>query len=228
MFMARASAKNLAKPALHLYPPCAICQFMKEEIPNRIREIRKAKKVSQEDLAARVSAEIGEDVDPSTIGRLENGRMELTHRWIYRIAKALGVTESEIIQPAGVPIKLVPILGSVPAGPLEEAIESPEGWWPVPANFGGPRVFGLRPKGDSMEMVATDEDIVLFDPDDIDLVPGRAYVVRNGEGHVTFKRYENDPPRLEPDSNNPDHRPILIGREPFLIVARAIYATREL
>lgn len=223
LFKAKAE-KFLAASFGRDYRPCAICNLMKEKLSNRIRELRKAQRLSQEELAFR----IGEDVTGAAISRLESGRMELTLRWMQRISQALGVGESDLIKPSAIPVKLVPVLGTIPAGPLAEAIENPDGWLPLPASIGGPRVFALRPHGDSMSRIATDEDLVVFDPDDLDLLPGRIYAVRNGTGQATFKRYRADPPRLEPDSNNPEHGPIIIGREPFVIIGRAIFAAKQL
>jgi repressor LexA len=122
----------------------------------------------------------------------------------------------------------VPVLGAVPAGDLSEAIQDPQGWLPVPGNIGGEKAFALRPAGDSMNELVEEGGYIVVDPDDLDLVPGRAYVVTTADGRSTFKRFRADPPRLEPESSNPDHQPILIGREPFVIAGRVIYAAHEL
>lgn len=171
---------------------------------------------------------LGGDVSISTISRLESGRIALTQAWIHRLGPALGINPVELISDAASQVRLVPVIGHVSAGQWAEAIEDPLDWLPIPGTIGGPKAFALKPKGDSMDQLAGDGEFIVVDPDQIDLIPGRAYIVTNGSGEATFKRYRADPPRLEPDSSNPDHKPILIGREPFLIVGRVIYATREL
>lgn len=197
---------------------------MKESLPNRIREFRKARNLSLEELAFRV----GEDTSLTTLSKLERGRMELTHRWLERIGQALGVSPLELIADATSQVRLVPVLGSVPAGDLAEAIADPQGWLPVPGNIGGDRAFALKPKGDSMDQLVEEGGYIVVDPDELDLIPGRAYVVTTSDGQSTFKRYRPDPPRLEPDSSNPEHQPIFVGREPFVIAGRVIYAAHEL
>lgn len=198
---------------------------MSEKLPNRIREIRKLRALSQEDLAAR----IGEDVTGATISRLETGRIALTQEWLYKIGRALSVNPLELITDKSAEVRLVPVIGFVAAGNWMEAIADPDGYWPIPSDAGGPSAFALRPKGDSMENVAEEgRSIIVVDPDQLDLIPGKAYIVTNSEGEATFKRYRADPPRLEPDTSNPEHKAIVLGREPFLIVGRVTYATHQL
>lgn len=198
---------------------------MKERLPNRIRELRKSRGLSQEEVAHRVGELIGQDVSITAINRLESGRMELTQRWMQRIATVLRVRESELIEKPE--IRMVPVLGSVPAGPLAKAIEDPQGWVPMLGQEGGPHIYALRPEGDSMRNLIGDHQYIIVDPDDLALESGRSYIVMNGDGEATFKRYRADPPRLEPASDNPAHKEILIGREPFIVAARVIRAVSK-
>lgn len=78
-----------------------------------------------------------------------------------------------------------------------------------------------------MDEVATEDDYVVFDPDQNALEDRKIYAVRCDD-EATFKRYRSDPPRLEPMSSNPAHRPIMVGAEPFTVIARAIYVGRAL
>jgi repressor LexA len=187
---------------------------------NRIRELRKARGLSQEELALR----IGGDTSTSTISRIEAGRINLTQAWLEKIGSALGVNPIDLIADAASQVRLIPIIGYVSAGQWAEAIEAPDGWLPIPGDIGGPQAFALKPKGDSMDQLAAEGEFIVVDPDQLELIAGKAYIVTNGEGDATFKRYRPDPPRLEPDSSNPEHQPILIGREPFLVVGRVVYA----
>lgn len=167
---------------------------------------------------------MGENISITTVSRLESGRIALTVRYMQSIAHALGVPEIDIVREPKTAVKLVPILGSVPAGPLAEPSSLADGWLPIPSSVGGERSFALSPEGDSMGNVAAPGSFIVVDPDQLDLIAGKAYVVTNGQGEATFKRYRADPPRLEPDSANPAHQPIILGREPFLIVGRVILA----
>lgn len=172
---------------------------------------------------------LGEDTSIATVSRLELGRMTLTLPWMERIATALGVSLHEIIASPGSGLRMVPLIGEVAAGEWALAVRDPIGWVPVPDRAVGTRCFALRPKGDSMNLIAGEEDsYVVFDPDQNALEEGKIYAVRNTGGEATFKRYRADPPRLEPMSSNPKHQPIMVGVEPFTIIARAIYVGREL
>lgn len=195
---------------------------MSERLPNRIREIRKLRGYSQDELAAM----LGDDVVGATVSRLEVGRIGLTQAWMERIGRALNVNALELITDKSAEVRLVPVIGWVAAGKWAEAIEAPDGYLPVPAQVGGPSAFALRPMGDSMGNVATEDEYIVVDPDKLDLIAGKPYVVTNADGDATFKRYQPDPPRLEPDSPNPEHKPIMLGRETFLIVGQVTYAGR--
>lgn len=61
---------------------------------NRIREIRKSKGVSAEELAARVGT------SPTQVRRLETGSRKLTVEWMRSIAEALGVHPAELLDVA--------------------------------------------------------------------------------------------------------------------------------
>lgn len=51
---------------------------------------------------------------------------------------------------AGAPPVLVPLLGRVPAGPLDAAVEDLEGYVPVESSRASGELFGLRVRGESM------------------------------------------------------------------------------
>lgn len=61
---------------------------------NRIREIRRSKKVSAEELADRIGT------SPTQVRRLEKGTRKLTEEWMRLIANALGVHPAELLDTA--------------------------------------------------------------------------------------------------------------------------------
>jgi transcriptional regulator with XRE-family HTH domain len=61
---------------------------------SRVREVRKAKKLTLHDVAARCNP----PTTAQTIGRLETGTRTMSLGWLNRIAKALGVDSSELVQ----------------------------------------------------------------------------------------------------------------------------------
>jgi transcriptional regulator with XRE-family HTH domain len=60
----------------------------------RIREVRRAKKMTLQDVADRCRP----PTTPQTIGRLETGTRTVSVGWLNRIAKALGVEAAELVQ----------------------------------------------------------------------------------------------------------------------------------
>ena len=60
----------------------------------RIREVRRAKKMTLQDVADRCTP----PTTPQTIGRLETGTRTVSVGWLNRIAKALGVEAGDLVQ----------------------------------------------------------------------------------------------------------------------------------
>ena len=175
--------------------------------------------MSMEQLAAALVPE----VSITTVAKLETRRMGLTLDYIMKIADILGCSPGDIIGAS--PIRSIPLLGSIAAGPWNDAEQEHIGYVPLPNGIGGPRCFALRPVGDSMDQIVPPGDggYIVVDPDQLDLRDGSLYAVQRDGGEATFKMYRSDPARLEPCSTNSDYAPIMIGREPFFVVGRVIY-----
>ena len=60
----------------------------------RIRDVRRAKKMTLQDVADRCEPA----TTPQTIGRLETGTRTVSVGWLNRIAKALGVEAADLVQ----------------------------------------------------------------------------------------------------------------------------------
>lgn len=116
---------------------------------------------------------------------------------------------------------LLPIIGLISAGAWREGFERVIGYMPSPDKTLSPKAFVVLIEGDSMDKVAMPGDGIIVDPTDLDLVSGKYYVVRNEAGESTFKRYRENPARLEPCSTNPEHQTIYPGQDAFTIVGRA-------
>ena len=190
-------------------------------VGHRIREIRKREGLTMEALADRIAEQTGSPVHLTTIAKIERSMRTISLDWVMKISRALGVQPADLVGGDAEPARIVPLVGKIAAGNWREAIQDSRGTVPVPAGEVGPNAFALEPSGDSMNLVVTDGAVVVFDPDEFELREGGIYAVMNSEGETTFKRYRNDPPRLEPCSSNPEHQPFLLGREPFTVIGRA-------
>lgn len=103
----------------------------------------------------------------------------------------------------------VPILGSIPAGPLAEAVAHAEAYLPIPGLQG--RGFALRVRGDSMSDLIQDGDVVLLEKRPTRR-SGEICAVRVGDDDVTLKYLD----RLSDDryalrAHNPAYRPMEVS-----------------
>jgi transcriptional regulator with XRE-family HTH domain len=75
----------------------------------RIREVRRARKMTLDDVARACSP----PTTPQTIGRLETGTRTVSIAWLNRIADALGVEASELVagEPGQPDLKVAAIVG---------------------------------------------------------------------------------------------------------------------
>jgi SOS-response transcriptional repressor LexA len=78
--------------------------------------------------------------------------------------------------------------------------------------------IALRVDGDSMNRISPHESIIFVNRKDRRLVPNACYVIGDGEGGATYKRYR-PPSSWEPVSTNPVHQPFVLkaGQEPDII-----------
>jgi len=198
-------------------------------VGHRIRELRMAAGLTLDQLAERVSEIRGEPAHFTTIAKIERSQRTISVDWVIQIAQALEVSVADILTPTPKKsVRMIPVVGKIAAGNWQEAIQEPIGEIPVPDETAGPNAFGLQPSGDSMNLVFMDGGYVVVDPDQPDLLDGRYYAIMNGDGETTFKRYRADPPRLEPESSNPEHKPIPLGREPFTVIGRVVFQLQPL
>lgn len=127
----------------------------------------------------------------------------------------------------GEPVRMIPLLGDVPASRFQWKEQMTGRSVPVDPDT-PPRAYALTVRHDSMDLVAAEGTRIIVDPDDIELWPGRRYVIRTPDG-TTFKEYQADPARLVPCSSNDTHGEILLGSEPVEVLGRVYaYITRDM
>ncbi len=127
----------------------------------------------------------------------------------------------------GRPPVLVPLLGRVPAGPADTAVEDLEGYVPVEAGRASGELFGLRVRGESM----TGAGIL---PGDIVIVRRQAraesgdVVVALVGDEATVKRFELRRGRIELHPANPAFQPILPDPAAFALLGKVVEVRRYL
>lgn len=143
----------------------------KMAMTNRIRELRRAKDMSMEQLGLAIGT------DASTINKLEKGKTRLSDRWIGPIADALQVSKGELFeappttataqQPAASQIRQLPVYGLAAgslAGQTVMTVEPIE-FAPCPPGLVTVRdAYALMVKGSSMEPRYYAGDLIFIHP----------------------------------------------------------------
>ena len=186
--------------------------------PNRIREIRKSRKMSMEALAALVEPE----VTMATIHKLETSQMGLTLDYMKEIAKALNVPIEELIHIDKKIMRYVPLILQDDAQNWQSNVIAAEEQRIVPDNLEGLNLFDLEPDGEDMQAILPNGGFVVIDPDQQHLLVDKLYLILNDQGATQFRRYHESPPRLAHPSDK--NQPALnVGQKPFLVIGRVVY-----
>lgn len=102
---------------------------------------------------------------------------------------------------------LVPLLGEVPAGPFDLAVEQVDDYLPARSSYEGDELFALRVEGDSMRDAGILEGDVLIVRRQPTAESGDIVVARVGE-EATVKRFWRQGRRVELWPENPAYEPI--------------------
>jgi SOS-response transcriptional repressor LexA len=180
-------------------------------------------------------------IEIGTYRHHENGIRGIRPATARRYAELLGIDPQWLLFEAGspkpgvqlapnfAPIVFAPVLSWVNAGRFAEgnpaALDDAEDHVPIAHHRSS--VFALEVRGDSMNRVADEGDLVIVDYEDRSPEDGKLYIFR-AEGEMTFKRYRNSsgPVRLEPASTNPVHDTIFPST-PFDIVGRVVFILKK-
>lgn len=116
---------------------------------NRLRELRKSRRMTQTDIAALVG------IGQSGYSFWENGRSKIDDASLKKLADFYNVSVDYLLGGEAAPtpeVVRIPVLGSVPAGIPLEAIEDIVDWEEIPQAMcaGGKEYFALEVQGDSM------------------------------------------------------------------------------
>lgn len=189
-------------------------------IPENLRRIRRERRLSQPELAKLAG------VSQQLISQLEND-VNATTKKLPDIAKALGVGPQDIDEnytfSSDVPVVITaPLISWVSAG----ALAQPD----IPIDFEDVPIvlqpgldpsgdwIALRVDGDSMNRISPHNSVIFVNRKERTLIPNACYIIGDGEGGATYKRYR-PPNRWEPVSTNEAYKPFVLkhGQEPDII-----------
>lgn len=199
------------------------------EFTANLKRFRERAQLNQAQLAERVG------VQQATVQRWEAGNREPKHADLEKLALALGVTVAQLfggdiadaIPDDAEVVVSVPVIGAVQAGNWRGAVQQASGYVDVPKSDAPKGSFALRVSGDSMDLHVMPDTMIVVNPNDTALFPGKLYVVLNEEGETTFKQYLDNPARLVPCSSNPEHREIPLGQGGFRVIGRVVTSFRR-
>lgn len=154
-------------------------------------------------------------ISPDKVNKILKGKRRLQLDEANTLERYFGLAEPGEAKP-----HYLPIVGLVSAGQWREGFEVVMGYMPSPDPKLSREAFVVLVEGDSMDLVAGPGEAIIVEPRDKNLVNGGYYIIRNGSGDTTFKRYLENPARLEPCSSNPEHKPIYPGQDAFEVVGR--------
>lgn len=194
---------------------CRIKELTRMEIGKAIRDARKARKWTLEELAGRVGTDTG------NLSRLERGLQGASQDMLVRILGELGLPLSSTlsagtmranIEAADVQAGAVPVISWVQAGQWTEVMSSftaadAEEWVACPVTH-GPRTFVLRVRGESMfnphaRRSFREGDLIYVDPDRQSENGSLVVAQIAGSNEATFKQLMIDGDRKYLKAINP-------------------------
>lgn len=203
---------------------------MLDEVLARIN--LRLEKVGLSESAAARQAGLSADAIRNMRRSVEQGkRAGASTRTLSALAPVLQTTVAWLTEQAGpeeaaeagasMPIA-APLISWVSAG----ALLKPD----VPVDFEGAPILlepgldpngdwiALRVDGDSMDRISPHDSVIFVNRRERRLVPNACYVIGDGDGGATYKRYR-PPNTWEPVSTNPAHKPFVLkrGSEPDII-----------
>ena len=151
--------------------------------------------------------------------RIQQNEMPILAEFFGMGAVDQSETESNIVW--------VPVIGIAAAGSWRDAIEVPAFLVPQIRTPNCNKAFAVQVDGDSMNQILPERSYAVIDPDQKDLRHNRVYLIQNGGGETTIKRFCNEPARFEPVSDNPCHNVIHIGEHDIIVIGRVVSFTSD-
>jgi phage repressor protein C with HTH and peptisase S24 domain len=186
-----------------------------------LKSLRERAGLTQQELADKIGT------SQPQIKRLESGERELTRTWAERLAPALKTTALKILFPDSEATDgqvRGRLISWVSAGALLQPDIRPQvddddvQWIYAPDLDPNGDWIVLRVDGDSMNRISPHDSLIFVNRKDKRLVPNACYVIADGEGGATYKRYR-PPNTWEPVSTNKEHKPLDLddGNQPEVI-----------
>lgn len=203
----------------------------KNVIGKRIKELRKQKKLTQNDLSKLTGYK------QNTISSHENGTRGIDEIDIMNYCEALGVTPTDLFQKEPqpqletLPVKKIPVVSQISAGlPIYSEENLIDYTYIATKNLSADKeLFGLKVSGDSMDKEFKDGEVVIVEKDSV-VENGQIGVVQINGYNATVKRvrYNDDQLILLPESNNNEHLPQVYNDTDDVKIIGRVVASQKL
>lgn len=160
----------------------------------RLRQFREEKHISQRELGRLTGIEQG------TLSRIERGEMHLVSPHLRKLSQILGVSEARLlgiasnITPGQIGSQRIPIKDLTqlkkPFAAEQDASTDPMASYVLTDFSRSLGSFAMHIRGDSMEPLFSEGDLVVIDPD-VSLRPGDFVVAQIADGESVFRRYRD-------------------------------------
>ena len=212
------------------YPKSVMENAHQEYIRGWLRSVLDDAALSPSELAKRAG------LADTTLSRFLNQKefkYTLSARSILKICNALGIANPLTMVKDGITtVDLtvqVPVIDKITAGAMamiSDPLPAGAAEEYVPVSYHRSTLLGLTVDGQSMNRIANNGDVAIFDYADTDLIDGKSYIIRR-EGEATMKRFRADPPRFEPYSTEPDH-PTIFPSATLEVLGKVIFTLRKI
>ena len=193
----------------------------------KIKMLRKQKKISQEKLAILTGYS-----DRSSITKIEQGKVNISETKITLFANALGTTPAYLLgwedeNVENTSALKIPVLGNVAAGIPISAVEDILDYEEVPISWQSQgEFFALRIKGDSMQPRMESGDVVIVKQQS-DANSGDTVIALVNGDDATCKRLEKTDNGIMLVSTNPKYPPMFFSKEdivnkPVVILGKVV------
>jgi len=184
--------------------------------PQNLRAARKAKGWTLDTLAAEAETSKG------YLSELERGRRPTPPgAFLDKLATALGTTAATLAGESTA--VLIPVISTVAAGQLADPETQITGDFPTitlsglePGDY-----FATEVEGTSMNRISPPGSTIIVNRRETELIRGRRYIFSR-RGKTTYKKYETNPARLEPETTDPEANPTIFPRsdDEWIVIGR--------
>lgn len=172
-----------------------------------------APSLSQGALSRKVCERLKYTEDRSIINKIIKGRRGVSADEVFAIADITGFAAPNLTS-----LVDVPLVSWVSAGELKEVSASDSNLNLRVAGLPPGDWIAMRVEGNSMDRISPPDSIIFVNRQDRRLVPNACYVIDDGAGLTTYKRYRPGPPqRFEPVSTDKDLEPLYPDNDPTII-----------